>query len=343
MFNSREQSLLAALKIARRYMPEVAPLNPDLAPVEAAIVDAESAAVAPEPKPGDPIKVWALTIVHRHGDDTSLFSSHAEAHAALAAFVNEWWPRELADRAKPDDPQEAVDAYFELVGENYSLTESGITLPVPAAPASPALMTIVQEATEAFEEGFDESMKGPDTVNAHDLADWFAEWRLRAKDALTNAAMDAAEAMKRALAEADRLAAEKAPDKLPSLAVIMEGGLVQDIVSDMPEAVKVEAIYVIDYDTEGSDRTDMSFVRQSDGQYAIAFVHDEGIGKAKIDLAQVDMDDRARDSAVEEGWRRATVLEENQGFDRFQHDDKGEQSDAATWTDLCKEQEIEIE
>lgn len=72
----------------------------------------------------------------------------------------------------------------------------------------------------------------------------------------------------------------------PQLAVVLEGGVVQSIVSDRPDEVNAD-VMVIDYDTEGSDEEGKSYVRQDDGSYAEAWVYSHGIGKATIGLDDI--------------------------------------------------------
>ena len=71
------------------------------------------------------------------------------------------------------------------------------------------------------------------------------------------------------------------------IAVVLEGGLVQAVVTDDP-ALRGIDVFVIDYDTEGCDETELCQVRQSDGGTAAARVYAEGVGTAAIDLKAVD-------------------------------------------------------
>jgi len=69
------------------------------------------------------------------------------------------------------------------------------------------------------------------------------------------------------------------------LAVVMEGGLVQSIVSetDLPEL----NVLVIDYDTQGTNPEDRVSVPQVDGSSAMAWSSFYAIEAATIDLAAV--------------------------------------------------------
>ena len=73
----------------------------------------------------------------------------------------------------------------------------------------------------------------------------------------------------------------------PILAVVLEGGVVQCITSDQPEAFAGVKVLTIDYDTEGGDNDRLSLVRQSDGEEVEAFVNEEFVTKAEIDLENI--------------------------------------------------------
>lgn len=83
------------------------------------------------------------------------------------------------------------------------------------------------------------------------------------------------------------------PDDGPSLAVILEGGMVQAVVSDDPAGVPFDHVTVIDYDTEDGDPRDFSRVKQSDGSHAAAYVRAEMIGRATIGLDDFSVPDDA--------------------------------------------------
>ncbi len=78
------------------------------------------------------------------------------------------------------------------------------------------------------------------------------------------------------------------PKPVPTIAVVMEGGLVQSIVSDSPEKLPPMNVIVIDYDTDGSDEEYLVSVPQREGeQDARAFAAIQTITPAGIDLAAV--------------------------------------------------------
>lgn len=128
-------------------------------------------------------------------------------------------------------------------------------------------------------------------------------------------------------------------EPLPRLAIILEGGIVQDVVSDHPDLIKLESLYVIDYDTEGADVDDLLPVPQGGGGTADAAIYQPNITRAEIDLAGMEAEEDAKANATEAGWRRATWEEIDQGFFRFQHRD-GMQSDAADWRALLTTEEL---
>jgi hypothetical protein len=79
-------------------------------------------------------------------------------------------------------------------------------------------------------------------------------------------------------------------DKLKTVAIIIEGGLVQDIVSDDPAMFRDVDFLVIDYDTEGAEPEDVYDLAQPSGGTATAFVGWRGVTRARIDLDQIKTD-----------------------------------------------------
>lgn len=72
----------------------------------------------------------------------------------------------------------------------------------------------------------------------------------------------------------------------PQVAVVLEGGVVQSIVSDRPDEVNADVV-IIDYDTDGMEDEYKSYVRQDSGTYAEANVYSLGVGKAAIGLDDI--------------------------------------------------------
>ena len=69
------------------------------------------------------------------------------------------------------------------------------------------------------------------------------------------------------------------------LAVVLEGGIVQSVIADWPEAAPEVA--VIDYDDEGQDSKDLCLITQSDGRQSKAFVIEPCVERARIDMNEV--------------------------------------------------------
>lgn len=73
----------------------------------------------------------------------------------------------------------------------------------------------------------------------------------------------------------------------PTVAIILEGGLVQSVVSDYPNLLSGMNLMVLDYDTEGADKDELLAVPQPSGSLSEATGRYEGIERAKIDLTAV--------------------------------------------------------
>lgn len=69
------------------------------------------------------------------------------------------------------------------------------------------------------------------------------------------------------------------------LVVVIEGGLVQAVVTDRPDTAP--AVAVIDYDTEGFEPEDLRHITQSDGSKAKALVVEHCVEPAAINLDEV--------------------------------------------------------
>lgn len=74
--------------------------------------------------------VWVLRVDHRHGADVTVHSSVAAAKESLREWVHSWWD-ETAGRcgapdAPPDNPDEAIQFYFEAMAgeESYAIDEA---------------------------------------------------------------------------------------------------------------------------------------------------------------------------------------------------------------------------
>ena len=79
---------------------------------------------------------------------------------------------------------------------------------------------------------------------------------------------------------------DKPAGRLPALAIVVEGGNVAAIISDDPAAVAaaIEAVTVIDYDVEGCDEENLTWVRQDDETWSEAVVSERTVEFATIGL-----------------------------------------------------------
>jgi hypothetical protein len=73
----------------------------------------------------------------------------------------------------------------------------------------------------------------------------------------------------------------------PTMAVIIEGGVVQAVVSDYPEFLPPMNVIVIDYDTTGMQESEMIRVPQEDGSVSTADVTAHVVNQATINLKNV--------------------------------------------------------
>jgi len=69
------------------------------------------------------------------------------------------------------------------------------------------------------------------------------------------------------------------------LAVVMEGGLVQAVIADRPEAAP--AVAVIDYDTDGYESEELCSITQSDGSQSQALVIEHYVEPTRIHLDEI--------------------------------------------------------
>lgn len=73
----------------------------------------------------------------------------------------------------------------------------------------------------------------------------------------------------------------------PILSVVIEGGIVQAVISNDPDRFPIDEVVVIDYDTEGADAADIYDVPQPDGSTVQAFASITVFEKSGIDLGNV--------------------------------------------------------
>lgn len=80
---------------------------------------------------------------------------------------------------------------------------------------------------------------------------------------------------------------DDSPPAKPIVGVILEGGLVQSVVSNAPERISDLDLIVLDYDVEGFEEECLLNVPQSSGEIAHAVGHIEKITESGIDLGMV--------------------------------------------------------
>jgi len=77
------------------------------------------------------------------------------------------------------------------------------------------------------------------------------------------------------------------PSAKPIVGVILEGGLVQSVISNAPERISDLDLIILDYDVEGFEEECLLNVPQSSGEIAHAVGHIEKITESGIDLEMV--------------------------------------------------------
>jgi len=71
------------------------------------------------------------------------------------------------------------------------------------------------------------------------------------------------------------------------LAVVMEGGIVQSVITDQPDAAPAPAVAVVDYDIDGYEPEDLCHITQSDGRKVKALAVEHYVESTRIDLDEV--------------------------------------------------------
>lgn len=126
--------------------------------------------------------------------------------------------------------------------------------------------------------------------------------------------------------------------KAPTLVIHLDGGMVQDVSSDNFKLANafLNGIVVIDYDHDGVEPSEITLVKQSDGEYSEAIVREESVCRCDLDIEQIDREQAAEADAKECGWDRTGDWKTAEGFT---HGD-GRTSDAYTWEELVAERGI---
>ena len=77
----------------------------------------------------------------------------------------------------------------------------------------------------------------------------------------------------------------KAGNRCIRLAVVLEGGIVQSVIADQPDAAP--AVAIIDYDIDGQEPEALSLITQSDGSQSKAYIVEPWIEPTHINLDEV--------------------------------------------------------
>jgi hypothetical protein len=121
---------------------------------------------------------------------------------------------------------------------------------------------LLQDLVEAFPQADPSSEFYNDPIDGSEAVDFLSEFIPRAREAI-----------------------DSSP---PAVAVVLEGGLVQCVVSDNPERLPEMDLVVIDYDTDGAEEG-ITEVPQGEGRPPVkAFAPSIPITRAGIDIAAVN-------------------------------------------------------
>jgi hypothetical protein len=66
------------------------------------------------------MKVWVLTINHRHGSDVRVYATEALAKKGVQDWVRENWEVEIGSEPMPDDIEKACAWYWEAVDAEWA-------------------------------------------------------------------------------------------------------------------------------------------------------------------------------------------------------------------------------
>ena len=78
------------------------------------------------------MKLYVLTIDHKHGRDVSVHQTDLDANEHVLAYCKDWWTKELgADVPMPEDPGQLIAQYFAVVQtranfESWSVEECDV-------------------------------------------------------------------------------------------------------------------------------------------------------------------------------------------------------------------------
>ncbi len=85
-------------------------------------------------------EVWLLSVLHRHGEDITVYTSEQGARGGVFDYVAECWPEIAGDeyttregatavvpQEVPDDPETAIDIYFQAhKDESFAIDQKSV-------------------------------------------------------------------------------------------------------------------------------------------------------------------------------------------------------------------------
>lgn len=75
------------------------------------------------------MKIWILSISHRHGEDITPYVTKKAADDALDAYVKEWWLNEVGNEPLPADREDMRQQYFNAAEDELAdITEHDLNL-----------------------------------------------------------------------------------------------------------------------------------------------------------------------------------------------------------------------
>lgn len=99
-----------------------------------------------EAAPGAATSSQAVLIIDNDaGLWSKVFPTKDEAKQHLADYVRQWWTREIPTEAIPDDQEEAVDRYFELVEERALIEEHALPASGPLRDLAQQMVTMLRD------------------------------------------------------------------------------------------------------------------------------------------------------------------------------------------------------
>ncbi|MGY4224361.1 hypothetical protein ACVMIH_001722 [Bradyrhizobium sp. USDA 4503] len=202
---------------------------------------------------------WPEDSIHLEGEEPRALPSPASAPSLVASLG--------AFAEMPDDPERAPE---DMTGMRISFAQLRAIKAAIAGAAMPAALTVLQAIRDDNPEFETGAMVDHADVTARLARRWPA----------IRAALEASSV-------APRL----------HVAVIMEGGLCQTVVSDNPALIGL-AYDVIDYDTEGADET--GEVMQENGSFADACISGGIIEAATV---RVVTDEDYENAVIAAGWK----------------------------------------